>query len=346
MASFKEKTRLFSTLLDPSPQPRQMNTTKRRYRRSKTIPANLHLLRTKDNMTLPSQSVLGKLHPSLKQVVLLLAFYLTAGAICFSFTNKQIKGKKTNGILDSVYFCIVTMTTVGYGDLVPNSVATKLLACAFVFLGMALVALTLSKAADYLVEKQEMLFVKTLHIHQNFGATDILKKIESNKVKYKLFMVLIFLILLIIAGTIFLSEIENLSLVDSFYCVCATITTLGYGDKSFSTKAGRIFAVFWILTSTISLALCFLYLAELNTQHRQQELAKWVLTRRMTNVDLEVADLDEDGVVSAAEFIVYKLKEMGKISQEDIVAVMEEFEDLDVNQNGTLSPSDITLAQS
>lgn len=48
----------------------------------------------------------------------------------------------------------------------------------------------------------------------------------------------------------------------------------------------------------------------------------------------------------AAEFVIYKLKEMGKISQEDITLVMKEFEELDIDQSGTLSVSDITLAQS
>ncbi|KAL6195919.1 hypothetical protein ACLB2K_029536 [Fragaria x ananassa] len=66
----------------------------------------------------------------------------------------------------------------------------------------------------------------------------------------------------------------------------------------------------------------------------------------MTNVDLEAADLDDDGVVGAAEFVIYKLKEMGKINQEDIRLVMEEFEALDVDQSGSLSVSDLTLAQS
>ena len=37
---------------------------------------------------------------------------------------------------------------------------------------------------------------------------------------------------------------------------------------------------------------------------------------------------------------------MGKITQEDISLVMEEFEDLEVDQSGTLSASDIMLAQS
>lgn len=48
----------------------------------------------------------------------------------------------------------------------------------------------------------------------------------------------------------------------------------------------------------------------------------------------------------AAEFVIYKLKEMGKISQEDISLLLEEFEYLDVDQSGTLSTSDLVLAQS
>lgn len=37
---------------------------------------------------------------------------------------------------------------------------------------------------------------------------------------------------------------------------------------------------------------------------------------------------------------------MGKISQEDIALVMEKFEELDVDQSGTLSRSDIVLGHS
>lgn len=48
---------------------------------------------------------------------------------------------------------------------------------------------------------------------------------------------------------------------------------------------------------------------------------------------------------STAEFIIYKLKEMGKVCEEDISPVLKEFEDLDVDQSGTLSTSDIILAQ-
>ncbi|CAL9018159.1 unnamed protein product [Prunus brigantina] len=225
-------------------------------------------------------------------------------------------------------------------------------------------------------------------MHQKVGCIEVLKDVETNSLRYKCIVAFILLSVIIIAGTIFLATVEKLDLVDAFYCVCSTITTLGYGDKSFSTRAGRVFAIFWILTSTICLALFLLYVAELNAQNRQRALVKWVLSRRMKNVDLEAADLDGDGVVGyvdcvfffcsklfpyyglisefkfadgfitnfpfsflsflfprAAEFIIYMLKEMGKISQKDIRLVMEEFDDLDVDKSGILSTSDIMLAQ-
>ncbi|KAL3508378.1 hypothetical protein ACH5RR_027779 [Cinchona calisaya] len=322
---------------------------RRRFRRCKSAPLAEYVpveVNGKDVSPPESGSIFNNLHPSIRRISIYLVLYLAIGSICFYLVRHQIKGEKTNGVLDSTYFCIVTMTTVGYGDLVPSSAATKLLACAFVFSGMALVGLTLSKGADYLVEKQEELLVRALNLRKKAGPTDILKEIETHKVMYKCLTVFIFLLVLIAAGTIFLATVEKLDIVDAFYCVCSTITTLGYGDKSFSTTAGRIFAIFWILISTLCLAQFFLYVAELNTEKRQKELVNWVLTRRMTNVDLEAADLDDDGIVSAAEFIIYKLKEMGKISQEDISLLLEEFEFLDVDQSGTLSPSDLLLAQS
>ncbi|XP_042477930.1 two pore potassium channel a-like [Macadamia integrifolia] len=350
MAKADGEQSLLVGLLDPSPQPNRKQPNKKgRFRRCRSAPPPefFHPEKNGGGGSLPrSPSFFGDLHPSFVQVSTLLSIYLGVSTLCFFLARNQIRGEKTNGVLDAVYFCVVTMTTVGYGDLVPNSKVTKLLACAFVFSGMALVGLILSKAADYLVEKQEILLVKALHLHQKPGEREILKELENNRVKYKFVVTLILLLLLILVGTIFLYKVEKLDLVDAFYCVCSTITTLGYGDKSFSTEMGRVFAVFWILTSTICIAQFFLYLAELNTERRQHLLVKWVLNRRMTYTDLEAADLDDDGVVSAAEFVIYKLKEMGKIKQEDVALVLEEFENLDFDQSGTLSISDLELSQS
>ncbi|CAL0325873.1 unnamed protein product [Lupinus luteus] len=276
-----------------------------------------------------------------KPVFLCLAAYLGAGTLCFYFTSYQIKGIKTNRFLDAIYFCVVTMTTVGYGDLVPNSSFAKLLACIYVFTGMALVGLILSKAADYIVEKQEVLLVRAINKGRKVGLAELSQEVENHKAKYKFMVAAATFIVLMIVGIMFLYFVEHLDFVDAFYCVCATITTLGYGDESFSTTTGRTFAVFWILSSTICLAQFFAYLAELYAEGRQKSLAKMILTRKLSPSDLEAADLDGDRVISAAEFIVYKLKEMGKISQEDISEMMESFRKLDQDQSGTLTEADL-----
>ncbi|KAI5605038.1 hypothetical protein BDE02_01G324900 [Populus trichocarpa] len=298
MACNGAKKPLLSGLVDStSPRIDECTPYRRRFRRVKSAPVTeLVPSDISGNGPIPRyESFFGGRHQSLKQVAVFLAVYLGLGTLCFYVVRDDIKGKKSNPILDSLYFCIVTMTTVGYGDLVPDSAPVKLLACVFVFTGMLLIGLILSKAADYLVEKQEILLIKALRMHQKLDPAAFLKEIETNKVM----------------------------------------------ETSFSTVYGRMFAVFWILTGTIALGQLFLYIAELFTESRQRALVNWVLTRRMTHLDLEAADIDDDGVVGAAEFVVYKLKEMGKISEEDIALVMKEFEDLDVDQSGTLSASDI-----
>ncbi|KAL8260303.1 hypothetical protein R6Q59_028256 [Mikania micrantha] len=283
---------------------------------------------------------------SLKQTVAILATYLTMGTVCFSLIQDQISGKKTNKILDAVYFCVITMTAAGYGDVGPKTILAKSLACIFVFTGLALGGFVLSKAADYIVERQEILLVKAIHMRETYGPNDLLKEVQTNKAKYKFLTILTLIIFLMTVGTLFLTFVEKLSYFEAFYCVCATITTLGYGDKSFSTRAGRLFAVFWILITTVSLAQLFVYLVELWTENRRRVLVHWVLNRKLTVQDLEKADLDDDKVVSAAEYIVYKLREMGKVSNEDISIIVEGFRKLDVDRSGTLTVNDLKIIES
>ncbi|KAK1307529.1 Two pore potassium channel a [Acorus calamus] len=234
------------------------DTKKSRFYRSISAPTtDTQLESGRVNALFPgSKLILGAIHPSFRQVILLLAIYLGTGITCFFFVRHQLSGKKTNVIIDALYFCVVTMTTVGYGDIVPNSALTKLLACASVFFGMALVALFLSKAADYLVEKQEVLLIRGLHLRTKVGTSEILKELETNRVRYKFIISAMFLLVLIAVGTAVLWRVEKLEFIDAFYC------------------------------------------------------------------------------------------EMGKISQEDITIVMEEFENLDVDHSGTLSVSDLLIAQS
>lgn len=243
------------------------------------------------------KSVFDHLYPSYWKIGVTLFVYLGAGTLCFYLARRQIKGKKTNSILDGLYFTVVTMTSVGYGDLVPDSTLTILLACLFVVLGMLIVGLVLSKAADLLVETQQRLLVRALHLNETIGEAEILKKIKTKKVRNKCIILVVLLLVFMAAGTGLLLSVEDLDFVHAFYCVIGTLTGLGYIDKCFSTTGGRVFALFWILLGTIYVAQLLFTFALLHTERRQRSLVKWVLKRKTTVSDLEAADFDGDGVV-------------------------------------------------
>lgn len=103
-------------------------------------------------------------------------------------------------------------------------------------------------------------------------------------------------------GVVVLHYMEELSWIDALYATCISITTVGYGDVSFQTMNGRLFAAVWLLFSTLGVARAFLFLAEARVHSRHRHLAKRVLRRKMTTNDLMAMDLDNDGHVRSVFF--------------------------------------------
>uniref|UniRef100_A0A6N2KK96 Potassium channel domain-containing protein n=1 Tax=Salix viminalis TaxID=40686 RepID=A0A6N2KK96_SALVM len=117
--------------------------------------------------------------------------------------------------------------------------------------------------------------------------------------------------------------VESLGWLDSLYLSVMSVTTVGYGDRAFNSLAGRVFASIWLLVSTLAVARAFLYFAEARVDKRQRMMAKWVLGQHMTASEFLAADIDNDGSVSKSEYAIYKLKEMGKVSEKDIMQICE-----------------------
>ncbi|KAJ9565283.1 hypothetical protein OSB04_001249 [Centaurea solstitialis] len=322
-------------------------------------PASSDVESETDNECAPCFRTLG----DYLQLSTFIFIYLAASVVCFSLLRHQISGNKTTGVLDAFYFTYILMTSVGYGDLIPNSTLSILLATLFAILGMLLYGGLYGLLAEMLSSAQEALesddseevqwdkkLMKSCLTEWGKKLMKILlkawgKKSMNNLLKacgkklmknLKAWGVLAFYFVLHMAiGIPVMVSVENLDFVHAFYCINATLISVG-SDNCFSTKSGRIFALFWIPQGVFIITFLLFKFTELYTQRRETTLVKMALEKKMTPRDLEVADLDGDGYVTRAEFILYMLNEMEKLRREDIEPIIEEYQRLDVNTIGRL----------
>ena len=78
--------------------------------------------------------------PRFRSILVWMAILLASGTIFFSWVEGW-------SLLDSLYFSIVTLTTVGYGDLSPNTEVGNAFTILYIIFGMIMIAASISVLA-------------------------------------------------------------------------------------------------------------------------------------------------------------------------------------------------------
>ncbi|XP_074269722.1 two-pore potassium channel 3-like [Silene latifolia] len=310
---------------------------------------NLHRSRTAPAMAVINDVTfkkgLDKPEPTSKAIIrqafLLLLVYLSFGILIYWFNRHNFTVRETHPVVDALYFCIVTMCTIGYGDITPNSTVTKVFSILFVLVGFGFIDILLSGMVSYVLDLQENHLLRTVKAGKQAKSVIIDVKKGRMRIRMKVGLALGVVVLCIGVGVGVLHFVENLGWVDAFYLSVMSVTTVGYGDRAFASMNGRIFASIWLLVSTLAVARAFLYLAEARVDKRNRRLAKWVLGQDLTVSQFLAADIDNNGFVSKSEYVIYKLKEMGKVSDKDILLICQKFDQLDTGNCGKITLADL-----
>jgi len=80
--------------------------------------------------------------------------------------------------LDSLYFCVMTLATVGYGDFSPQTDLGKIFAMVYVFMGIGLLIAVFTRISESLVKAQQEQLSKRL---EPGSSRKRLQKISSNR---------------------------------------------------------------------------------------------------------------------------------------------------------------------
>ncbi|CAL9060483.1 unnamed protein product [Musa banksii] len=280
--------------------------------------------------------------PIIKHASVLLLLYLSIGMLAYFFNPRGFSVVQTHPAVDALYFCIVTLCTIGYGDITPVTPVTKAISCVSVLVGFGLINVLLTDAVNHLLNLQESAIIDSVRGASTRHTSYIVDAEKGRmRIRTKVGLAVGVVVLSVGVGTVVLRLLENLDWMDAVYLSVMSVTTVGYGDRSFKTTRGRIFASVWLLVSTLAVGKAFLYLVEARIDRRHRRIAKWILKRDLTVKDLLAADLNQKGFISKSEFVIHKLKEMGRIDEKEILSICNQFNKIDLHNTGKITLPDL-----
>lgn len=262
---------------------------------------------------------------------LIVLAYLSVGTVVMSLAEEW-------STRDALYWAISTLTTVGYGDLVPKSSAAKLFTCVYVVSGVSLVSACLGVVLGRMQAR-----VSAIGLFSALSSSSSSPSSKSSQHVAGLLLSALGLAAVVLAGAVFASTSEGWSSLDSIYWAIITCSSVGYGDLVISS-ASRTAAMVYVLVGVAGFASLAAGIvrsvAEMEVERAVSAFVREGVTREM----IDEMDVDGSRSIDRFEFLSYFLVRTGKASKADILKLNAMFSALDRDGTGTIDFGDIGAA--
>ena len=304
--------------------------------------------------------------------------------------------------IDSFYFAMATVITVGSGDVTPESDSAKLFTIFFAIFGIGIVGKALGDVTAWFLLKQKELTqnaaakmvaeaekaAKRVGSSASKAARSVKRSAEALEVakscgqpiadpqpaqstrlpepttsrqqvadfvsfkavsshyynRAKHYLAIVLPVFVFILTGLILGDIEDWPVLDSIYYACITITTVGYGDISPQTSAGRVFAVFFLPLGVLAVTNTLRVLAEshLMAKAKASESSPARMLQKVRELQRSNKAAGGDGTLTESQYILHMVvSAMELVSDDTVFYLRSQFRILDRDGTGLLDADDL-----
>lgn len=286
------------------------------------------------------------------------AFLALVGIVCHvvggAFMISLLEGWS---FYDSLYFSIVTTTTVGYGDITPKRDLSKIFVMFYVIVSIGLISSLLAYMVGVLLDQQEEVILERVlkvdggedqhgqnNPHANSSLRErILDRTDGLNVGdyYGLCVSTLWLVGVLAVGVAVFMGLENLSFLNALYATIISASTVGFGDFEPTRFITKTVMTIWLVFSTIGVVKVIADYTDASVKFKQRAVTRRLLSAQLDMKTWKKMDKDNDGAVNKSEFITEFLVRSGKVQQDEMDAILARFDELDKDKNGDIRLSEI-----
>lgn len=257
---------------------------------------------------------------------------------------------------DAVYFCIVTTTTVGYGDITPTTSASKLFVIFYVIVSIALISSLLAYMVGVLLDQQEEVILETMlnNPSDSDDEDEQTERFSSHRERIlhrtsglglddycALGFSLLWLLGVLAVGVVTFIVLEKLSFINAVYVTIISASTVGFGDFEPTRSLTKGIMTVWLIFSTMGVVKVIADFTDASVKVKQRTVSRRLLTAQLDMQTWKKMDKDNDGSVDKAEFVTEFLIRTGKVDREEVDAILARFDELDKDNDGDIRLSEV-----